>query len=260
MKNYLLLTVIFVFSVLNSFSNESKVFFPGEKIVYEVSYIGITLGHITITSDSISYYNGEKVFNATSLMKSRDGIPFVDLHGYFYSWMSTNLSYSNKFVSNMKMDESDWLYQKSLMDYKKDKLEIELWRNKDLDSSMTLDIDTKINDGCSLFFLARQYTKSGKKLKIPTLVDTEIYPTIINFHNKVENVDIDAVDYDIETVYFDGQAQWEGIYGLSGKFKGWFSNDDASVPIKAKMKVYVGNVNIELVEWNRGNWQPPRAK
>jgi len=48
-----------------------------------------------------------------------------------------------------------------------------------------------------------------------------------------------------------------GNYGLSGKFEGWFSDDDAHIPIKAKMNVYVGSVVIELVKWKRGSWNPP---
>jgi N-acetylglucosamine kinase-like BadF-type ATPase len=50
-------------------------------------------------------------------------------------------------------------------------------------------------------------------------------------------------------VYFRGNSNWTGIYGLTGAFEGWFSDDDARVPIRAKMRVYVGNVLIELVRW-----------
>ncbi len=72
-------------------------------------------------------------------------------------------------------------------------------------------------------------------------------------------MDIDAVNYPVKTVYFNGKAEWNGLYGLNGKFEGWFSDDDACVPIKAKMNVYVGNVNIELKSWKRKNWTPPKG-
>ena len=75
-----------------------------------------------------------------------------------------------------------------------------------------------------------------------------------------EIVEIDAAKYPIKTVYLSGTANWTGIYGLSGKFEGWFSDDEARIPIRAKMKLYVGDANIELVKWSRGSWQPPKSE
>ena len=66
-------------------------------------------------------------------------------------------------------------------------------------------------------------------------------------------IEINASSYPIKSLYFNGTANWTGIYGLTGKFEGWFSDDEARIPVKAKMKLYVGNANIELVKWSRGN-------
>ena len=49
------------------------------------------------------------------------------------------------------------------------------------------------------------------------------------------------------------------IFGLTGVFEGWFSDDAASVPISAKMHVLIGSVRIELLRWKRSNWTPPLA-
>ena len=83
--------------------------------------------------------------------------------------------------------------------------------------------------------------------------------TSINFLAKEENIEINASSYPIKSLYFNGTANWTGIYGLTGKFEGWFSDDEARIPVKAKMKLYVGNANIELIKWSRENWQPPKA-
>jgi hypothetical protein len=72
-------------------------------------------------------------------------------------------------------------------------------------------------------------------------------------------VEIDALDYEIRTVHFQGEANWTGVYGITGKFDGWFSDDEARVPIRAKMKLYVGNADIELVRWKRPGWTPPKG-
>jgi hypothetical protein len=77
--------------------------------------------------------------------------------------------------------------------------------------------------------------------------------------SKKTSTEIDAVKYPVETIEFDGRADFVGIFGLTGGFSGWFSNDEAAVPIIAKMKVILGSIRLELVKWNRPGWVPPRA-
>jgi hypothetical protein len=77
--------------------------------------------------------------------------------------------------------------------------------------------------------------------------------------DKKTSCEIDAVEYPIDTIEFDGRAEFVGIFGLTGGFSGWFSNDEAAIPIVAKMKVILGSVRVELKRWNRPGWVPPRA-
>ena len=82
-------------------------------------------------------------------------------------------------------------------------------------------------------------------------MDLDIGFTKIKFTDKKEKTRIDAVKYPIQTFYLEGLCEWTALYGLGGKFQGWFSADDARVPIKAKMNVYLGSINIELKSWKR---------
>ena len=107
--------------------------------------------------------------------------------------------------------------------------------------------------------MARKYVHSKRNLKIPTLLEVDTVTTSIFFSGEKESVSIDAINYPVKTVHFTGKADWTGIYGLSGKFEGWFSDDTECVPIKAKMNVYVGNVVLELKSWKRNYWTPPKG-
>jgi hypothetical protein len=82
--------------------------------------------------------------------------------------------------------------------------------------------------------------------------------TLIKFTNEHTSEKIDAIDYPVDLVHFEGNAGFVGIFGLTGDFEGWFSNDAARVPVLAKMKVILGNVRIELMKWKRKDWNPPR--
>ncbi|HRP01427.1 MAG TPA: DUF3108 domain-containing protein [Candidatus Kapabacteria bacterium] len=261
-KKYVwLLSIVFLFSlyVAQSAGKNDVVFYPGEVIEYEVSFMGIKLGNITITSNDYVELNGKKLVNAVAEMKSAKGIPFVDLHGFFESWFAPNATYTEKFVSKLKESGNSWRYESYDIDNTKKVAKYTNYLNKKLENSAELKFDNKVLDGCSLFFFARQFTDLKKTIRIPTLMNQSVSYTNINLHGKKENTKVDAVKYPIKCLYFDGRADWEGIYGLKGYFQGWFSDDEARVPIKALMNVYVGNVEIQLVKWKRGDWQPPKG-
>ena len=109
------------------------------------------------------------------------------------------------------------------------------------------------------FFHARNNLHQKKEAKIPTYIDTTEEITNINFLDERAEVEIDAVNYPIEVLQLEGNANFVGIFGLTGEFEGWFSNDIASIPIKARLKVILGNIRVELRRWNRENWIPPQS-
>lgn len=250
--NSLILLILFPLHLCASIYQE------GEELEYEVRFLGIKLGTIQIISEGIEQNSGKDVFKAKSIIKSSEGIPFVSLHTIYESWFDKNITHSYRFKGNTKFLNDTWSYQELTFDYRRNKIINEKWENKQLISSDTLNSNKKWNDGLSLFFLARQFVDAKKSYKIPTFMGDDTTFTELNFLGKRENVTIKSVNYPIKTIFFNGNANWEGVYGLTGKFEGWFSDDEAKVPIRAKMKVLVGNVSIELVKWNRKNWSPPR--
>ena len=235
---------------------EEGTIYVGEEIEYEVSFLGFGIGSIKIETLGKEIQNDREIYHVKAFIKSYDGIPYVGLKTIYESWVDRTLSYSHKFVGNTKFIGPDWIYQRIDFDYDKNIIHDRQWKKDNLIYEKKFDINKKWNDGFSLFFLARHYSNLGRTVKVPTFIK-DTASTIIDFTGKKENVKIDAVDYPVKTVYLNGKAKWEGIYGLQGDFEGWFSDDDAHVPIKAYMKVLVGSVKIELIRWKRGNWQPP---
>jgi len=255
--------IIFIFLAFLFFTNGklfadySPIISTGEELTYEVSFFGIKLGTIRVVTEENQTINNKTVHKAKCFINSYKGIPFVDLQVIYQSWMDPSLVSSHKFASNTK-DGSSWIYEQIDFNGDEKKIVHQKFYDKELVSTNTFNTSGRWNDGLSLFFAARRLLNSKKSLKIPTYMDDTVY-TKINFTGKKENVEIDAVKYPIKCVYFKGLADWTGVYGLTGGFEGWFSDDEAAVPIKALMKVYVGNVKIELIKWKRANWQPPRG-
>jgi hypothetical protein len=237
----------------------SEIFVADAYYEYEVSFFGLPLGSIKITTGGIEQKNGKEALYAKAQMDSYSGIPYVDLHATFESWMAPNAAHSYMFNGNMKMEDDKWQYNNIIFDHDKNEIRSTIWENKLLVSRDTFSTAKKFSDGASLLYLSRSFLELGKTAHVPTFINNQLVNTKINFQKKQEKIELDAVKGEVKALYLDGKADWEGVYGLSGSFEGWFSDDEAHIPLKAYMKVYVGKVKIELVKWKRPGWNPPKA-
>jgi hypothetical protein len=230
----------------------------GEELTYQVSYLFVKLGQIRLVVKERVPSNGGYIYRTAAYIDSYPGIPFISLHSIFESDIDEAV-YSRGFVGS-ELKEDRWRYLKYDYDYPNRKVFIEsgVQALNTIESRDTLEMETVCQDGLSLFYFARANVHKKQELTIPTLVVKKKVTTYIDFLNELDDVSIDAVDYRVDAVKIEGKLNFVGLYGLTGDFKGWFSADSACVPIKAKMRVYVGSVNIELRSWNRPGWKPPK--
>jgi hypothetical protein len=231
----------------------------GEDLVYNVSYGFIDLGQIRIKTVSRLETDGRPCYFSQAFINSYKNIPFVDLHAVFESVIDME-SYSRRFMGKVKQDGA-WDFNRYRFDYPANRVFIESGnRDTVVAKRETTEVRTPYQDGLSLFFHARHHLFDGKARSVPTMVQEKKVSTVINFGPVRTSVEVDAIDYPVDVAEFEGTMEFTGIFGLTGDFEGWFSNDDARVPIKAKMKVIIGSVTVELMEWKRPGWTPPRAR
>lgn len=230
----------------------------GEELTYLVKYSIFKLGEIKFKVISKKEFRGETVYSTIAYIDSYGDVPFVDLHQIYQSYINKDY-YSDFFRGIIKTDKYDtfteyyFKYDSSKVRVIKGKIEPkEVWT----DSVGT--IKKEYEDGLSIFYYARMNSGQNMIDTISTFVNEKKEKTIINFTDEVSGVSIDAVDYEISCVKLEGEAQFVSIFGLTGDFEGWFSNDDASIPIAAKLHVLIGNITVELIDWKREGWTPPR--
>ncbi|MEW6509503.1 MAG: DUF3108 domain-containing protein [Bacteroidota bacterium] len=246
-------------AIAQSAERGPRVMLVGEELVYNVRYGFIDLGQVRIKVTGTVATDAFAAYESRAYIDSYSNVPFVNLHAIYESLVDTGM-FARRFVGKVK-DRAHWDVSRYVFEYDNHRVLIEV---ADLDTVVrrrdTLAIATRYHDGLSLFFYARQHLLSGEKINIPTLIKEEKVNTFIDFTGERAAVEVDAVDYPVDAVGFGGHADFVGIFGLTGGFQGWFSNDDARVPIMAKMKVIIGSVTIELMQWTRAGWTPPRAK
>lgn len=236
-------------------------FFIGEELQYNVSYSFFDIGLIKMSVLDTATVNGVRIYKMKAFVDSYSGLPFVDLHQVFYSELSAD-AFSSFFVTYNTAKPEKKPFTRYTFDCKNNtaRFDIGVDPGNIIQKSGEEKIDQKQLDGLSLFFYARKNFREQKKVSVPVFVNEKSYKTNFNFMNKLGATEIDAVSYPVETIEFDGTSDFTGVFGLTGYFKGFFSNDDAGVPIVAKMKVILGSVHIELIKWTRPGWIPPKAK
>jgi len=240
-------------------TNSPHVLQVGEDLVYNVRYGPFDLGSVRILDLKREETPNHLVYYTKALINSYPKVPFVDLHATYESYIDT-MMYTHKFIGKLKQDDW-WSFSRYTFDYDHKMAILEKGERDTIVSKRdTTPVDQVYEDGLSLFFAAREYLLSGKSMSLPTVINEQKVTTRINFTGERDPVEVDAIDYPVDAVKFDGTMDFVGIFGLTGDFEGWFSNDDARVPIMAKMKVILGSVTIELMQWKRTGWTPPRVK
>ncbi len=231
----------------------------GEELSYVVKYAFFVLGQVTLEITGKKEINNQTTYSTTAYIDSYDNLPFVDIHQMYKSRI-TNQYYSDFFEGIVKTDDYDsftdyyFRYDSSKIHIIKGKVSPQqIWT----DSTTRIEQNKKYQDGLSIFYFARMNSGQNKSEEIPGFIDEKKVTTKINFYDKIKDISIDAVDYPVACVKVDGQLDFISIYGLTGYYEGWFTADEAAVPILAKMKVMVGNITLELKEWKRKGWKPP---
>ena len=239
-------------------SPPDRVFVEGEDLVYNVRYGFIDLGQVRIRIVGTVRGKSSPAYEAKAIIDSYPKVPFVDLHAIYESLIDSGM-FSRRFLGRQK-ENGEWDFSRYNFDYPDKRVLIEVGTHDSVVVKRdTLVVGTAYHDGLSLFFYARAKLFSGLKVNVPTVIKEQKVSTYIDFKGERTSVDLDAVDYPVDVVRFDGNMEFVGIFGLTGGFEGWFSNDEARIPIQAKMKVLVGSVTMELMKWTRPGWNPPRA-
>lgn len=241
------------------FSSEKNLF-VGEELTYLVSYSFMKLGEVRIKVRDKKERDGKTFYNAVAYIDSYSGIPFVDIHQIYESKVSNK--YYSHFFRGISKEEEPFTYTEYHFNYDEEKVRVK--KGKFSPAQVWTDsvgtTDKFYQDGLSILYYARMNCGQDTTVDVPCFVTEKKVTTKINFYKEVTNASIDAIDYDIECVRLDGEMNFISIFGLTGYFEGWFTNDEASVPVVAKMRVIIGNVRLELVKWNREGWQPPKYK
>ena len=261
-------SILFVFIIYQNAYSQDKVLEIGEELKYRVYFGFIKLGEVKFKLTSFYKEGKKEYYNASAQIKSFEGIPFVDVNFVFESVMEVTGSdeeenrevFSNKFYSTEFKDKSitrieyDFNYEDSIIQVSK-----ETDGNIENFEKVPIEDNTHFQDGLSIFYNARLHSFSNKNYNIPVYINEKASSVkySFNINEDVVSVDADKIDYDVSVVKIAGVADFIGVFGLTGEFVSWLSNDEARVPVKAQFNVKIGSISLELYSYKKKSWNPP---
>lgn len=239
----------------NSFKKFLQV---GEDLTYIVKYAFLNLGEIRFNIVGKENIEGITVYKTVAHIDSYEGLPFVSIHQVYQSLIDSSY-FPMKFMGIMFDDDTTY----TQYTFKGDSV-INILKGDSSKQKVTVDssvfVDNRFQDGLSILFFARMNTGKDTTMFVPCFVNEKQEIAKLNYYSEKEEIEIDAEEYKVDCLKLDGSTNFVSVYGFTGDFEGWFSNDIYSIPIKASMHVLIGNVTLELMHWNLKDWNPPEYK
>ncbi len=252
-----LILVLLLITSSRTFS-QSEVLFEGEELYYEVNYSFINIGWAKFNTEKVP--GKENFFICRSKLKSNNSLPIVNVDYDFISEieLKDKKIITHRFTAYEYKDGKksvlvcDFNNDSGFISFKKTGFD----NNTEIDTKILT--STQFQDGLSIFYFARANTNKDQAEYVPVMMHTDTSLMKIDYSSKKTSVEISEADYDIASVYLEGFSYFKAVFGLTGDFSGWFSYDEARIPLIAKLQVEIGSITLELKSWKHGNWQPPR--
>jgi len=258
-KSLISISLVLLLLLSSKTFSQSTVFEDGEELYYEVYYSFINIGWVKFNTEKVI---GKKdTYLCTSTIRSNDALPFVYVNYVFKSQVEIKdnqirPTYFESKETNKDSQQSlltyNFNYDSGFVDIKK------VGFNNQVEYTNRIQLNANYQDGLSIFYFARFNYFNSHREDVPVLINQDKANITLDFNTDKTNADIGAVNYDVSSVHLEGNTNYDLVFGLTGNFEGWFSNDNARIPLKAKFRVQIGNVTLELKTWKRLNWNPPK--
>lgn len=219
-----------------------------ETLEFSVHYGFLTLGWVTIDAVRDTLYNDEPAYTFRTVIRSNASIPLVgrkERHYYsVFQARGDSLYGLNFWTHNISKGE---LYDsRYVFDYEAGKVFI--FENEEpLD---TLALTRAADSGPLLFFLTRLYAGLNTQVDYPIYISEEEGNVLMDFTSQKERINVPAFG-PVDAYASSGNASVDGPFGFSGFYRAWHKADDLRIPLEAHVRVWVGNVRVRLISFER---------
>lgn len=225
-------------------------FRTGEVLRYKVKWGPIRLGTLEITQDRAQMADSGR-YSLRLTGRSAKGVPF--LHVLF----ADRAILDSRSPSNWIFTSEDSLIPQGATTYRSDSSATRMSIVETLGGRVTKSLELPhadpLYDCLGLLMLIRGLSGSHQEVTAQTVVEKQVRNTRLSFTEETKDEQPDAFAAPIRLRRFEGHGEWlcKSCAGMTGKFGGWVTDDEAAIPVEISVKIGVGSVSIKLESFTR---------
>lgn len=243
---YFFCFIYFLSAPLAESEEPPKKLYVGERLVYSVRYLGITVGRGEAEVKEIVTIRGRKAYHIVVQVRSAPILDWIykvrDTH---HSYIDIEKLHSLRYEKILKEgryradEEMDYDQESHLAYYHS--------RKNGSHKQMLIPPDVQDQLSCGFWFRL-QDIHPGTEILIPVNADEK------NWNLRVKVLKETKVKLrgfkEWEAVEVEPELQFQGIFVKRGKIRGWISLDESQIPLKMQVKIPVlGSITAQLVEY-----------
>lgn len=221
-----------------------------ETFRFEVKYSFFKLGWVEVSLLPDTMYQGRMHKHLFTKIESNPKIPFMGTEiDHFHSLFYVNEEGLPVTTSYWKDNVDEDLYKEITYDFDRELGKV-YYKEED-DTRDTLDIVEPATAGHIIFYFSRLFAGSDSLSSLPVYVTKK--EGRINFENPSRLEKRKYAPFGkVDTYLVKGSTEnIEGPFGFSGNFRAWFLADDLRIPLEARVRVFLGNAIVRLIEYRQ---------
>lgn len=219
-----------------------------EVLTYEVKYSFFKLGEARIeVTDTL--YRGEPAWHIRGIITSAPGIPFVGREENHYNSIFRVIDGSPTELVYWKddVDDEEFSEDRYVFDYERQRV----YAFKRGEPRDTLDLEQPATSGPLIFMFSRLIAGREADSRVFIYLDERKGTIDMKYSAGLESRSYKAFENPVEAFYADGYADINGPFGFRGDFEAWFADDALRIPLEARVKVWLGNVKVRLIDYKK---------
>lgn len=226
-------------------------FFTGEKLVYKISYLGLTVGHAEAEILGIENHAGRPAYHIVVRVRSHAVIDLVyKVRDEHHTWMDAEKLHALRYEKNLKEGRYH-VHESMTYDQVKHTARYYSYTNKS-EKEMLIPLNAQDQLSCGYFFRTLEI-QPNSTVKIPVNADEKNWDLEVRLF-EVAPFEIPEVGK-FQALEAEPIIKFEGIFVKRGKIRGWISLDERRIPLMLKVKVPIlGTVSARLAAYTPGRF------
>jgi hypothetical protein len=220
-----------------------------EYFIYEVRFGFVKLGEVRTEVVQDTTHAGDKLWWLRSKIISNPSVPFVGKEENHYNtfFVQTDTLPHTQLYWRDNVDEQEYNDERYRFEYDQQKVYV----SEDEELVDTLEVTEPASAGQLVLVYSRLFAGSERDYSLPVYLEREMGYIDATNDATPRKREYDAFEEPVETFYSEGSADIDGPFGFKGKFRAWFIADDLRVPAEVHARVWLGNVKVKLVDYQK---------